>query len=212
MGGFRGRQRRIKHFGKRAEAFARDVAKGIGFREVVRDGKKIFVGTGKHRRLVVKPRNSNFRKIFPFIRRIEEALLLREKDPKTRPKSYVLVPLKASPRLEIQEYMEKPTLYQLITFLEMKKAPRAPRPEGRPALNKEEILLCKRFAKQYPDITLEMLKELEKELRHDVIDVAPEEMIFQYHFTPRNVLVLGQRKGGKSGKGDRRIKIAIIDI
>lgn len=212
MGGFRGRQRRTKHFEKRANAFERDIARGIGFTKVVRDGKEIIVGTGRNKRLVKKPARSNFGKIFPFIRKIEDELLLREKDPKTRPKSYVLVPLKAHPEFGIQEYMEKPTLYQLITFLEMRKNPNAPMPKGRPALNKGEILLCKRFAKQYPNITLEMLKELEKELRNNVIEVAPPQMIFQYHFTPRNVLVLGQRKGGRSGKGDRRIKVAIIDI
>lgn len=212
MGGFRGRRRRIRHFENRAEAFERDIKRGVGFRRAVRDGKEIIVGTGKHRRLVKKPQNSNFRMISPFIRQIEEALVLREKNPETRPKSYVLVPLEAAPDLEIQEYMQKPTLYQLITFLEMKEGPKATRPKGSPTLNKEELRLCKRFVKQYPNITLKMLRELHRELRNDVIDVAPEKMIFQYHFTPRNVLVLGQRKGGKSGKGDRRIKIAIIDI
>ncbi len=220
MGSLRGRQRRLEHFGKRAEAFARDIYRWKNVTEREIDGEKVRVfiggngkplfmervrhdvciriGLGKHRRLVFKQSAHELKRNLPGIRKLESAFKWREKNPKKRAKHFFLESLAASAKHGVQEYVDRPTLSELLNYLQMKKT------GIKKPITKGEALRCKRLLGQFPGITLEELRELEREF-----DLFCKEELPHQSVAFKNVAILGQRTGRT---GDGRIRIALVDL
>lgn len=193
----RGRKRRLKNFGKRAQAFASETRQ---LKPLYRDGRLIVVGTGTHSRLIQKPKASQ---AFTA-KKIEGELFEAFTEKKLVPRNYQLVSVSLSERqanpagakVAIQEYFHKPSVRSLLYYLEALKA--KPKDFSK-YLGPAEEILCKRFANQNKQLSYATLNTAFGELqRHS-------SYFFYEEISASNVIVLGTTRDG-------RLRLAIVDV
>jgi len=207
--GIRTRRKRLEHFEQRADAF--DLAlmegvEGVDHRHVERD-KDIIVGSGQHRRLMMKrsPRH------LEFVGRDYEILLDYYQKKGVKPKHYALERVKFSENTGVMEYFNTPSVDELNNYLKLREVekergkpftlPEAIDAAGEFDLTRDEWFICKRFSKQNPGITLEKLGNAFDELHGHIRESIGSDV----NIVGSNILVLGQMKDGK-------IKLAIVDV
>jgi len=158
---------------------------------LVNRDKKVLVGTGQHKRLIAKR--------WPLDLRVANeaySVLMHSFGDFGNPKLFVLVKPACSYETGIQEYFEKPSVAELVDFLEAKKS-RLPSSY----LKREQALICKRFT-NHPlnkGISLEKLRAALGELKDCCAKVSIGKM-FEH-----NIIVLGQNMDG-------RIRLAMVDV
>jgi len=184
----KGRQRRLKNFQQRADAFLGDLAKWRGFTESEMDGRIVLLGKGMHKRLIMK-RN-------PFDLAIAKYWIVKAKKliSENPPKNFTLVGLKTDNEFRVQEYRNAPSVSALQSFFQNKFLPKRERTEAE-VWEIAEALKCKRLANQFRGITPE-------KLRFAFDELANYGLMFAHK---SNVLVLGQEKDGS-------IRLAICDV
>ena len=112
-----GRKRRIARIGKRALAFEKDLARKRDFKEVVRDRKPVFVGTGLHKGLVAKEHRNHVGRVA-----LNEKRLLAYLDSGgIVPENYELVKVGFDRKTGIQEYFQRPSVNSLIRFFKFRE-------------------------------------------------------------------------------------------
>ncbi len=200
----KGRQRRLKHFDKRAEAFARDLERGKGYKQAELDGRSVRIGAGQHKRLIKK----RWSKDLDRLRSLHSKLKTYLQKQNITQQHYSLVQVRDTivRGIAVQEYFHKPSLYALTIFLKMKKDGR----KSAKGLNRETELLCRQFMGQHKGITLKKIEQAGEELRGHLLKVfkgSPAE-IFYHTILNRNLIILGQN----TKKQDKRIRIAIVDV
>jgi len=158
---------------------------------LVERDKKVLVGTGQHKRLTAKRHplelqfaNEVYSKLMHSFRHFGN------------PKLFVLVKPACSYETGIQEYFEKPSVAELINFLEAKKSH-----SPSSYLKRKQALICKRFT-NHPlnkGISLEKLRAALDELKDSCAKVSLGKLF------GHNIIVLGQNMDGK-------IRLALIDV
>ncbi|MEI7961879.1 MAG: hypothetical protein WCI04_06105 [archaeon] len=183
----KGRQRRLKYFEHRAEAFNVAISKGEGFRETTMNERAVKVGKGKHKRLILK-RTVHYNTLAnPLMKFIEEL----EINPA---ETFTLVKLGFSPKFNIQEYLDKPTAEMLFHFFQRRYLKKSERTLKQSRLV-EEALKCKRFINQNKKISFNLLKKALEEL-----DTRAHKDNSQLHNFPTaavNIIIMGQNRDGK---------------
>ena len=187
--GLKGRARRLRNFLQRARAFERDSFEQKGFNVQKRDGRRLTVGVGKHRRLVQKnvSRQANVATVYA------EKLFVFLKTNNISPKYYKLERLAFDPETGVQEYFNRPSALSLIHFLNAKEN------QLRQVLGKTDANLCKKFMGEFPKVTLEKIDKAKEELFEHLKGVT------EYPQVESNILVIGQTRNGK-------LRLAIVDV
>ncbi len=185
----RGRKRRTANFRERAKAFVADAEKGKGSRLAIRDKKGLDIGTGKHKRLVLKKSIGHVRRA-----KIDQARFIKFlKDSKIEPKNYSLVKVASHSMFGVQEYFHRPSLYSLSLFLEG-KGKKLGFLEG-----KQDALLCKQFLGKHKDLKHADVMRASNELfRH----LRQANILFQIE---ANIIVVGRARDGK-------LRLAMVDV
>lgn len=190
--GLKGRKRRLESFGRRAISFWKAVNKGTGFEEKTLDSRAVKIGKGPHKRLIFKTKRSDLRYAKQDYNELSQYYRRRG----SQPKKFVLVEILH--KGNVQEFFHRPSLHSLSIFLgssemELKKA----------QLTRDSALLCKQFANQHRQISLQKLEEAIEELKRDY-NAAITDSIAE-SLSPDNVIVLGQNRDG-------RLRLAIVDV
>ena len=192
--GLAGRKRRLRNFDERAKQFASALAKkeGSASKGANRDFRPITVGTGQHRRLVIKGKPQH-----AYVAdHITKMLLADLQAKKVTPKTFVLV----QPRLSengVQEYFHKPSINSLGEYLS---------PRYREVLKgrrPDDYALSRQFANQRQNkgITYSQLVEAFDEFNGH-LDAMKDGL---GRVLSTNLIVLGKTKEGK-------LRLALIDV
>jgi hypothetical protein len=179
-------------FERRVRAFSEDYENGRNFEVIVRHGTKLKVGTGDNEGLVIGKSD------LMLLQEVMEKLHRLYKETSITPRHYVLKDLKCFSG--VQEFIETPTLSDLIFFLKGKDDS-----TFLGQVSEQAQSLCKEFLnkKENCKIDLDLLNKADQELyEHSTALVKYGRRTI---FAQRNVLVLGQEKDG-------RVIIAPIDI
>lgn len=182
----------LAQFEKRAAAFNKDYKTGRNFEVITRQSTKLIVGTGENKGLVIgKSDLVLLHQVMGMIHRFYKEELIT-------PQNYVLKDLKCSGG--VQEFIETPTLSDLIFFLKGKDDP-----VFLGQVSEESQSLCKMFLNKEENsaIDLDSLNKTDQELYEHSTALAKYGR--RTVFAQRNVLVLGQEK-------DHRIIIAPVDV
>ncbi len=188
----RGRQRRLRNFAKRVQAFSRDIKREKSVKKIKRDVDLVTVGTGVHRRLIKKNALD-----FANLNKVNLALFSAIANGGIKPQNYELVKVTHldAGGIGAQEYFEKPTVRELgIYFYEKSSKKRG----GPKALTKEQALLCKRVANKDKSLDLSKVEAAFIELQEHCSQV------FTFCPVRKNIVVFGIRNG--------KIRLAIIDV
>ncbi len=192
--GLAGRRRRLRNFDLRAKQFKNAVERTplTTSKEIIRDTRRARVGTGQHKRLILK-NTLPHAKIADKLTRI---LLSDFQVNSIKPKNFVLV----QPRLSengVQEYFNKPSILSLSNYLSN------PDFKGDPMNRKTDYFLCKQFVnqKQNRGITTKQIAETMEEFNSKLDDIHDG----WGRILPSNLIVLGKTKEGK-------LRIALVDI
>ncbi len=197
--GLKGRERRLKHFERRAEAFTRAIDKegyyeGQRFSKWIQRDKRVKIGVGEHKRLVEK----RLGHVGPA-KIVEASLKNYLKKNKITPKYYSLVEIGASSKFKVQEYFNKPSAAELDEFLRTRQASSKEKRISK-KLSRKQALLCKSFVNQHKGITLEKLQKAIVELQKHCTKIPSRIALIS-----TNAIVLGLTKEGK-------IRLAVVDI
>ncbi len=186
----KGLRKRLKSFRNRAKAFAADVEKGKGAKMVLRQGKSMEVGLGKHKRLVLKRKLGHMRRA-----KIDQSRFIKFLAANgIKPKHYSFVRINSNSKLGVQEYFHRPSIASLVDYLEHKAAKSTRYFKG-----KEDAVLCKQFANQHKNVTVESLERASDEiLKH----LREADVLFQI---PSNIIVVGTARDGK-------LRFAMVDV
>lgn len=173
-----------QRFESRALAFKKDYSRGVGFEVVKLHGRSLHIGTGEHRGLVIGKADT------VLLQQVLELLKRFFKRESVTPKNYILKELRCA--FGVQEFLEQPTLQDLIFFLKGEK-----NQIYLQQISEYYKKLCEKFLKDPKNegVTLEKLDVAERELYEH--STALEKYGRRTIFADRNVLVLGQEKDGK---------------
>ena len=192
--GIKGRKRRLRNFPQRAEALEKDIKRGRGFETSKHDFRNLRVGVGKHKRLAKKKMSSKHSKLAA---NISNELSIYLKKNRIIPESYELVMLSFDPKTHIQEYLNRPSIFLLDSFLSCKKKGVK---EFKSPRKKHELDCCKKLLGEFPKITLDKIHKAVEELNKHLTKIYN-----QIGIAKSNFVVVGQTMNGK-------IRLAIVDI
>ncbi|GEM_PF-1401919 len=212
--GIKTRGQRLKHFDERAEEFKKVLDIGLedmpadgGYRRVIHDGRRMKVGTGKHKRLIEKHHPPETR-----LAAVATDSLMTLFFRKGNPEHYLIGDIRSTKIGDIQEYVNCPSLKLLMGYLWAKKHVEGL--NGRETIRRlqslrtglstkdnlpqtqEEWQLCKQFSKKYPSITYEKLDSVVEEMQPHLEEI-------RFDFKPTSFIILGQK--------DTQIRIGIVD-
>ena len=213
----RRRARRLRNFGIRAEAFIGNIIKdGVG-KQVKLDGCNVKIGTGQHRRLIIKNHPSETRMAESKYIKMAAAVAINP------PKHFVLVPVKSANHGAVQEYFNRPSVASLTNYFTYRRMLEGKQPFYLPKflgedekksyiewfeksskdllktkksalLSVEDALRCKKFLGEY------------KSAREESLVAAINEFESALGgFNHANIVVLGMQKDGK-------FRFAVVDL
>lgn len=188
------RKRRLKNFPMRADAFKRALNTNPEKASTIveRDLRKVVVGKGTHKRLIMKS-NLKHIKIAEKIELILQDYFYRTH---TKPKSYTLTPIHS--HQGVQEYFSRPSIESAGQYL-FNAAKRNSMKKNSP----DDYLICKRFfgEKYNANVARKNVLEAYNELL-DHMNLAHPGM---GEVLSSNIIILGTTREGK-------IRLAIVDV
>jgi hypothetical protein len=207
--GIPGKRRRLRNFDKNAENAAKAMAQEKGHKWINRIGRKFRVAMGtKSRRMILKSSGEVAATLAH-----QKWLVEQIGTGKIKPKTFTLeefhafIPEKEITTLDkpfgtgIQQYYDKPTLYNLVAYLELKA-------NGHTdfELSKEEYFLAKKFMRRTKNkgITSDQLYKVNAELSKIAIKNS-QLAAFKYIPWGTNTIIQGVNKDGT-------LRVTIIDI
>jgi hypothetical protein len=205
--GIPGKERRFRNFEQNAENAAVTMTRDRGFKWIERIGRQFKVAMGTKSQRMIAKSGRQLERILEH-----QQWLVDRFESGRKPKTFTLEPFKGlvtktrldggkyPPKVGIQQYYDKPTIYNLMAYLELKEKGTT---EFR--TSKNEYLLAKKFMrrKAHRGITFDQLAKVTNELAR----ISWKDPALSSYIPPwaSNTIIQGVNKDGT-------LRITLIDI